>query len=157
MFKIRNYKMCFDVWGLLLFLVVMLPNFIWFAVPAANDILRNESRTPTIDLIASVFQVLMVSALCLLTNKDRRKPVKRSLLISISTLIVLYYGGWWLYYAGNTNPAVILDLCIAPCLVFVLFSIAKKNAIALIAANLFMVCHVLYGIVNFIILDLLRN
>ncbi len=151
MFKIRNYKISFDIWGLLLFLAVMLPNFIWFAVPAVNDILRSESKTPTIDFIASVFQVMMVSALCLLANQDRRKPVKGSLRIGTGALIALYYAGWWLYYAGNTNPAVILDLCIAPCLAFVLFSTARKNAVALLSANVFMVCHVIYGIVNFIV------
>ena len=36
----KKYRFGFEPWGLLLFLVVMLPNLIWFAVPAPNDILR---------------------------------------------------------------------------------------------------------------------
>ena len=50
---IRNsrYRFGFDFWGLLLFLLVMAPSFIWFAVPAPNDILRAESVTPVVDII----------------------------------------------------------------------------------------------------------
>ena len=54
---LNQYRFGFDPWGLLLFLLVMLPNFIWFAVPAPNDILRADSVTPVVDAIGSVFQV----------------------------------------------------------------------------------------------------
>ena len=47
----------------------MIPNFIWFAVPAPNDVLRAASVTGTADTIASVCQVLMVIALCILVNR----------------------------------------------------------------------------------------
>ena len=42
---LKKYKMGFDIWGLLLFIIIMIPNFIWFAVPAPNDILRADSIT----------------------------------------------------------------------------------------------------------------
>lgn len=151
MFKIRNYKMGFDMWYLILFLAIMPPNFIWFAVPAVNDVLRNKSTTPRIDTIASVFQVIMVVALCIIINKYRRKPMKKAMFRGIIILIMLYYIGWCLYYTGAINPVVILDLCIAPCLTFVLFSMSRRNVIALITASIFMLCHVLYGVVNFVI------
>lgn len=61
---LKQYRFGFDPWGLLLFLLVMLPNFIWFAVPAPNDILRADSVTPVVDAIDSVFQVLTVACLC---------------------------------------------------------------------------------------------
>lgn len=50
----RKYRVGFDFRGLILFLIIMIPNFIWFIVPAPNDILRNDSLTPHIDMIASV-------------------------------------------------------------------------------------------------------
>ena len=61
---LKQYRFGFDPWGLLLFLLVMLPNFIWFAVPAPNDTLRTDSATPVADAIGSVFQVLTVAYLC---------------------------------------------------------------------------------------------
>ena len=57
---LKEYKFGFNIYGLLLFLIIMIPNFIWFAVPAPNDVLRTESVTEVIDTIASVCQVLMV-------------------------------------------------------------------------------------------------
>ena len=52
-----RYRFGFDFRGLLLFLLVMLPNFIWLAVPVPNDVLRADSVTPVVDVIASVFAV----------------------------------------------------------------------------------------------------
>lgn len=151
MFKIRNYRFGFDIWGPILFLAVMLPNFVWFAVPASNDVLRNESITPLADRIASVFQIVMVASLCMIIRKDCQKPMKKAFLIGICVLVILYYTGWCFYYAGCVAPAVILDLCIAPCLAFVIFSISRKNGIALLSACGFMLCHVFYGLRNFIL------
>lgn len=151
MFKIRNYRFGFDAWGLILFLAIMLPNFIWFAVPAANDVLRNESITPLADRIASVLQIVMVASLCMIIHKQRQMPVKKAFLIGICVLILLYYAGWCFYYTGCAAPAVILDLCVAPCLAFVFFSISRKNGIAFISACGFMLCHVFYGLRNFIL------
>ena len=63
---LKHYRFGFDLWGLVLFLLVMLPNFIWFAVPAPNDVLRAGSVTPVVDVIASVCQVMTVACLCFL-------------------------------------------------------------------------------------------
>lgn len=39
--KIREkYRFGFEFWGLLLFLIIMIPNFIGFAAPVVNDVLR---------------------------------------------------------------------------------------------------------------------
>ena len=51
---IKKYKIGFDIWGLITFIIMMIPNFIWFAVPAPNDILRGESIPKTVDVIASI-------------------------------------------------------------------------------------------------------
>ena len=54
---LKKYKIGFDIWGALLFLIIMIPNFIWFVVPAPNDILRAESITETVDTVAIVCQI----------------------------------------------------------------------------------------------------
>ena len=151
MFQIRKYKIGFDVLGLLLFLIIMTPNFIWFAVPTSNDILRNESLTPMIDMIASIFQVIMVISLCIIKNKQCQKSMEKTWFKWIVIAIIIYFVGWILYYLGIVNSVIILDLCIAPCVAFIILSIDRKNIIALIASIIFMICHVLYGIMNFIV------
>ena len=60
---LKRYKLSFEICGLLLFLLVMIPNFIWFAVPAPNDILRANTITEMVDTVASACQILMIAAI----------------------------------------------------------------------------------------------
>ncbi len=147
----KKYKLRFDIWGALLFLIIMIPNFIWFAVPAPNDILRQESITPIVDTIGSVCQIIFVAALCIVINKERDSIRISPLLISSAVCIGLYFLGWVLYYNGIVNPMVIIYLTLPPCVAFILFALDRKNFIALIPAACFTICHLIYGIANFIL------
>ena len=91
MFNIKNYSLGFDIYGLLLLLTVMLPNFVWFVVPVVNDVLRTESVTPHLDAMASVFQIVLVAALCIVINKHRRVPMRKAAFRGIAILVALYY------------------------------------------------------------------
>lgn len=147
---LKKYRFGFDIWGLVIFLTVMFPNFIWFAVPAPNDILRSESATIIIDTIGSVCQVLLIGSLCFIINKERSKLRFSPLIIMAIICIVLYFTGWMLYYNGLTNPLVIIFLTLPPCLAFIFFALDRKNIIAVVPAICFTICHLIYGIVNFI-------
>ena len=146
----NQYRFGFDVWGLILFLLVMIPNFIWFAVPAPNDVLRVESVTPVVDVIASVCQVLTVACLCFVINQERDKLRFSPLVIATMVCVAVYYVGWVLYYSGIVSEWVILLLTIPPCLAFILFATDRKNLPAVLFATGFAVCHLIFAIVNFI-------
>lgn len=146
----KQYRIGFQIGGLILFLLIMLPNFYWFAVPAPHDILRAESVTPALDAAASAAQVLLAAALCVVVNRNRKRVGIRPLILGAVLCCLLYYAGWVCYYRGVTNAAVILDLCIAPCLAFLFFALDRKNGIAVIPTLVFLACHTLYGIINFI-------
>lgn len=147
----KNYKFSFDIWGLLLFLIIMVPNFIWFAVPAPNDILRAESVTSIADAIGSVCQIIFIVALCIVKRKDMERIKVSPLIVMVIVLVVIYFIGWIAYYIGITSPLVILLLTIPPCGAFTLYSIDRKNVIALIPIIVFTFCHMVYGVINFII------
>lgn len=151
MWHIKNYRFGFDPWGLGLFLLIMLPNFIWFSVPAPNDILRGESVTPLLDTIAQIFQIFIAAALCVVVNITRGRPMKRRYLAGVAVCTVLYFTGWAAYYTGLISTAVVLTLCLAPCGAFLFHSAARKNAPALLAAGGFAACHLISTIVNFIL------
>lgn len=146
----KTYRIGFDVAGLLLFLLVMLPNFLWFAVPAPNDVLRAESVTPVVDKIASVCQVLIVVCLCFVINNRRDKLRFSPLVFATTVCVIVYYIGWVLYYFGAVDTWIILMLTILPCLAFVLFAADRKNIPAIVFALAFAVCHLVFAIVNFI-------
>ncbi len=151
MWSRKNYRLGFDPWGLGLFLLIMLPNIVWFAVPAPNDILRAESVTPAVDTAAQVFQIILAAALCAVVNTARNNSTKRGYWAGTAACVVLYFAGWAFYYAGTASAAVILDLSLAPCAAFLLFAFARRNAPALISAAAFAVCHLAFAIVNFLI------
>lgn len=146
----KNYKFYFDIWGLAIFLIIMIPNFIWFAFPAPNDILWAESKTAVIDTIASVCQVLLVASLCVIINKNRSRLRFSPKIIASACFTLIYFVGWVLYYAGITLPFVIIFLTLPPCLAFLLFALDRKNYISVFFILAFTVCHFIYGIVNFI-------
>ena len=149
-FVIKNYRFGFNVWGLILFTAIMLPNLIWFFVPAPNDILRSDSVTPHIDMIASICQALMTAALCVIINQKSKK-ISFSLL-TVSTIIccLLYFVSWIFYYIGAVNVIVILGLTILPCLAFLIFALDRKNLFAVFFAFVFTILHLIYSAVNYI-------
>ena len=148
---IKKYKIGFDIWGLITFVVMMIPNFIWFAVPAPNDVLRGESMTKTVDVIASICQVFMVMSLCIFMNQDGKNISITRFIMATIICCLLYFLCWIFYYMGVTSAIVILGLIIFPCLAFLFFAIDRKNMIAVIPISIFMVCHLIYGMVNYII------
>ena len=148
----RKLKFGFDPWGLLLFLAVMLPNFVWFALPAPNDILRGESVTPILDGIASMLQALLAAALCLIVRTEGprfswKSPRTGGALVSLA----LYYAAWAAYYGGIVAPALLIALCVLPCAAFLLFEAERRNWIALLPTAAFSVCHLTSGIINFLL------
>lgn len=146
-----RYCKSFEIWGLLLFLIVMIPNLIWFAIPAPNDILRAESVTETVDTVASVCQILMIAVLCFRVNREYRKKHITPFIIIVIGCCLVYYFSWIVYYNSIVNAIVILGLTIPPCFAFLFFAIDRKNVIALIPISIFTICHLIYGVVNFII------
>lgn len=42
---LKKYRLGFDLWGLILFLITMLPTFVWLAAPEEGDVLSVESAT----------------------------------------------------------------------------------------------------------------
>ena len=148
---IKKYKFGFDIWGLLLFLIIMIPNFIWFTVPAPNDILRAESVTPVIDAIGSVLQIVFIATLCILVRVDIDKIEFSKMIIGTLIMVVGYFISWIVYYYGITNSLIIILLTILPCLAFTLYSIDRRNLFAFITIVLFTFCHIIYSFTNFII------
>ncbi len=148
---LKDYKFGFDWIGLILFLIIMIPNLIWFVVPAPDDVLRTESVTSVVDIIGSVCQVLMVASLCLIINRNYIGMRVSSLVVEVVSCIFLYYICWLFYYLGKADIAVLLGLTVFPCAAFLLYSYKRKNIIAAFFAGAFSVCHLIYAIANFVV------
>lgn len=148
---LKKYRFGFEWRGMILFLLIMVPNFIWFVIPAPDDILRADSLTPVLDTIATVCQIAFVICLCILIRIEE-KPFRITATIKgLIVIVLLYYICWILYYQGVTNAAIIIGLAILPCVAFLLFAIDRRNVCATMLIILFTVCHLVYATVNFIV------
>lgn len=148
---IKQYKISFNIWALFLFILIMIPNLIWFAVPAPNDVLRADSSTELLDKVASISQVTMILFLCMIVNKQSEKMKTSFLTIAMGICCLVYFSMWIFYYKGIVTALIILLLCLTPCLAFLFMAIDRKNMIAVIPTVIFTICHLVYGIVNYIL------
>lgn len=148
----KKYKLGFEIGALLLFITLMIPNGIWFLVPAPNDVLRIDSVTPAFDIVASINQVVFILLLCFVVRKNC-PPIKftSSFMILVTLSCCLYYSSWVVYYFGLVNPLVILGLTLLPCAAFLFYALDRNNNLALIPIVIFTLCHLVYGVVNFIL------
>lgn len=148
--KIKSYKFGINVSAIALFALIMLPNIIWSFVPSQNDVLRNPSSTQILDTFMSVFQVVMIAALCIIKNKNAGKFGFSLLVICSAVFVALYYVCWILYYCGIIGGIILIGLCVFPCCAFLLYAVDRKNYIALIPAIVFSVLHLISTIINFL-------
>lgn len=146
----RKYQFSVDIWGLILFAAVMVPNLIWFAVPAPHDVLREAPAAGILDTIASVCQVFMVAALCAFKNRECPKIRVSPLIILVFVCCALYFASWIFYYNGMIQPFILWGLMVPPCLAFLFFAVDRKNGLAILPILIFTVCHAAEGACRFI-------
>jgi hypothetical protein len=130
---------------------MMLPNFLWFAFPAPNDVLRVISSTPITDAIGSFLQISLIASLSCLTHKDSKPLSLTAGIIATLICVIAYFVGWVLYYHAITCAWVILMLTLPPCFAFLFYAIDRKNWIATTLGIGFTVCHLIFALVNFIL------
>lgn len=147
----KKYRFGFDYYALILFVAMIAPTIFWSFVKAPDDVLRTQSVTTVLDTIATISQVIMIASLCVLINNSVAKPSLTPKVVLAVKCLMVYYFTWVLYYHSVVNPAIILLLTVPPCAAFLLYAIDRKNIIAVLSSVVFLVCHLIYGIINFII------
>lgn len=140
-----QYQLRLELGGLLLFLLIMAPNCLWFAAPAPRDVLRAAPEHAALDAVSAVSQVLAVAALCLCRRRERLRLRPTPLLCLAALACLLYYAAWAAYYAGAAGAIVIWGLTIPPCLALIFFALDRRNLPALPPLAVFTVCHALHA------------
>ena len=143
------YRFGLDVPALCLFLIIMVPNFLWFAVPVPNDVLRSDSSVPLLGGIGTVAQVISIMALCFIRHQSVGRFRFVPLVWVVLVLCGAYYGCWGLYYAAVVHWSVLLGLAIFPCAALLCYAILRKNYPVLVPLAVFTICHVSETVVRF--------
>lgn len=138
----KNYRVRFMPWALVLFGLIMLPNLAWFAVPAESDALKQTIELPWLDAVQMIFQTMMIGCLCMLENtRAKAFRLRRPLIAATMICCALYYVFWVMYFCGMMNGLVLLALCLFPSAAFLLYAADRLNVPALITGVAFTLCH----------------
>ena len=138
----KNYRVRFMPWALVLFVLIMLPNLTWFAVPSEGDALKQTAELPWLDAVQMIFQAIMIGCLCMLENTATKPLRLRSpLIVTALACCVLYYVSWAAYFCGAVNTLVLLALCLLPSAAFLLYGADRRNMPGVVADVGFTLCH----------------
>lgn len=145
----RNYRIRFMPWGLVLFGLIMLPNMLWFAVPAQNDVLKQSAELPWLDSVQMVFQIVMIGCLCMLENVQA-KPfrLRNPLILAVLGCCTVYYITWAVYFAGYVNGLILMALCLFPSTAFLLYGLDRRNMPGVVTGAMFALCHLAVTLVR---------
>ncbi|RCW76916.1 hypothetical protein [Saliterribacillus persicus] len=147
----KGYTFSFNRMALLIFFIIMIPNFYWFIVSAPNDILKSDSVTPIIDTIATITQILMIFGLAFIRNKKATIfRFNSNWIVMVLICCLAYYVAWIIYYQGIIQPVIILSLSLFPSLAFLFYAIDRKNWVVVMFAITYTILHLIYGIINYI-------
>ena len=145
----KAYKIGVDLWAILLFALVMLPNIVAFSVPKFSALL--DAETGTLEITATVFQVIFVALLIFIVHEGKRRLNFRSpLVILCGGALVCYYVAWICLFCAAVNAAVYLALAIFPCVAFLVFEVERRNFFALVPTAVFSILHLISSCIAYL-------
>ena len=146
MFNIKNYRLGFEFCGFILSLAMLLPSLIWTFVPAPNDILRSTDAILSLGIACGILRALTMLSSMFVINLDCNEPRFNVAAILIFSFGIVYYAGWFLYYAGLACVVALSFISVPPVIMFIALSVDRKNFLSLALSVSFAVVH-LIGII----------
>ncbi|MDD7794286.1 hypothetical protein [Clostridium sp. 'White wine YQ'] len=137
-----NYYFGFSFYGLIIFLLPMIPNLFYFIRPVPYTLGNNENKHVMLDIIENICRVLFFSMLILVVSRQAIE-VHSTYIILIAIMLLLYDVFWGFFFIGKVNLIIILGLAIFPVAYFILAEIWLYNYFAIIPTGLFGIVHVL--------------
>ena len=131
-----GYSFGFSWKGLLIFLLIMIPNIFYFLLPNSNVPGSAINNHLTLDIIEHASQAIFIILLMFLINKQS-SPMVSPYTICIAILLLLYYILWIFYFAGSKNLFILLGMAVLPVAYFALAEIWHHNFPAIIPSAIF--------------------
>ena len=147
----NNYEMGFSIYGIIIYLLLMLPNIVWQIFPPINNLLLIDTVSyPILDIFEWIFRILIILFLIFLINKDKTKNKTSYIGVAIAFLAI-YYITWLLYYFGIVNPwIIILGMGITPVFYFSFAGLWLRNYLLLIPSLIFGIVHMIISILSYL-------
>jgi hypothetical protein len=124
----KNLRIGFSLYGLIIAVLQLIPNIIWALFPpAVNTLEGNASSIPFIEYGEHILGVAIVILLTFLVCKGQEKIIpKGGFAIAGFAAIALYWLCWILYFCSVQTLPVIYAMVILPPIAFFCAGIAEK-------------------------------
>ncbi|MFT8323600.1 MAG: hypothetical protein ABF649_22360 [Bacillus sp. (in: firmicutes)] len=137
-----NYYFGFSWMGLIIFLLPMLPNLIYFFIPPSDESGNKANSHSFLDFLEHGSQGIFI--FLLIFNKSTQvSEIISTYTIAIVILLIFYYMLWIFYFTGNKNLVVLLGMAIIPVVYFVLAEIWLHQYMAIIPTLFFGSIHLI--------------
>ncbi len=143
--SVGGYAVAFSLTGLILYVLQLLPNIVWLAMPPANDVLKhNSSPHAALNVVEQTFGFVTVALLIIVVSRVGTQGRNGSwLLVCAAGFLAAYYLAWVLYYQGNVSGwLLVLGIAAMPPVYFFFVASWMKNYLALIPCAIFGIAHV---------------
>lgn len=128
--------------GLLTFLLMMIPNLVYFLLPNPNVPGTGMSNHLILDILEHASQAIFLCLLLFLVSKQS-SPLVSPYTVCIAILLLAYYALWIFYFAGGNSLPPLLGMAVLPVAYFILAEIWLHNLPALVPTAVFGAVHIL--------------
>jgi hypothetical protein len=148
---VKDLRIGFSLYGLLIAALQLLPNIIWALWPPVPNILEgNASSVPFIEAGEHILGVLIIILLVFLVNNTQAGKFPHSgWTIAGFIAIALYWLCWAFYFAGIQPHFVIYAMVVLPPVAFFSAGAAKKVWPVSVVSAVFLAFHLFVALENF--------
>lgn len=126
--------------GFVIFLLPMLPNILYFALPKRDGSETVLNKHLVLDLIEHGSQAIFIGLLILLVSK-KVSEIKSIYVIGIAIVLISYYVCWVAYYTIGRSFIMLMAMAILPVVYFILAELWLHNYPAIVPTLVFGIVH----------------
>lgn len=152
--KKGSLKISFSTKGLVVFLLVLLPNILFFITADSSSQQGLEDKNQFVSAIQNIMQMLLIFMLVFVKSQHKNSFKDIRLLIAI-LFLAFYYILWSRYFFSGMDYSVIsssvivsVAMALFPAIYFVLMELWLGNQIGAIIAFAFGIAHVMNTCIN---------
>lgn len=128
--------------GLIIFLLPMLPNVLFFVLKDQNGNMSAANNHFLLDIVEHGSQVIFAALLIFMVSR-KDSPALCGYTILMLILLLDYYGLWIGYFTIGADFIMLMAMAVLPVIYFILGEIWLHNIPAVIATTIFGIVHII--------------
>jgi hypothetical protein len=134
--------------GLVVFLLPMLPNVLFFILKDPNGRMAVTNNHLLLDIIEHGSQGIYAVLLIFLVSR-KESPILSGYMIFIVLFLLAYFGLWVAYFTIGANFTMLMLMAIIPVIYFIIAEIWLHNLPAVVFTAIFGIVHVIITYINY--------